>query len=533
MTIPDTIPDTMPNTKPDTNNAKQYLQQSLDFFDSGLFHDVQLASVFADSKTFADASPKSPLYEIYADYQKQKGTAEFDLTRFVYQHFVIPQTILLSNDTDKTSVKNYITSLWSKLEKQPDSVSGCSLLPLYHPYIVPGGRFREIYYWDSYFTALGLNESGRQDLIQSMIFNFIDLQDTLGCIPNGNRSYYHSRSQPPVLGLMVAMYLQNIDKSQAKVRKQFLIRCVQGLHKEYQFWMQGKEQLIGDTVAIKRVVKMPNGVCLNRYWDDSAQPRPESYREDIEAAQNIIAAKRPEFFRNIRAACESGWDFSSRWLADLDDLSTIKTTHIVPIDLNCLLHQLETLLSQFYTELQESELSLKFSQYAEIRRDAINQYLWDQQSCFYYDFDFYQGQKTSTQSLAACLPIFTQIASKQQAQHMAHKLENSFLMDGGLVTTLNKSAQQWDAPNGWAPLQWFAVQGLMNYGFDALSVKIMSRWVATVEQQFMTDNNMMEKYNVQQSQHVAKGGEYEVQHGFGWTNGVSLVFYKLLEINHL
>ena len=139
-----------------------------------------------------------------------------------------------------------------------------------------------------------------------------------------------------------------------------------------------------------------------------------------------------------------------------------------------------------------------------------------------------KSQQTSTQSLAACLPLFCQIASKQQAKHIAHKLENSFLLEGGLVTTLNNSAQQWDAPNGWAPLQWFAVVGLMNYGFDPLSVKIMNRWMATVEQQFITDNNMMEKYNVQHRQHVAIGGEYEVQHGFGWTNGVSLAFYKLL-----
>jgi alpha,alpha-trehalase len=515
-------------TMSDINSAKHYLQQSLDFFDSGLFHDVQLARIFADSKTFADAYPKFPLSEIYAAYQKAQTTEEFDLTTFVYQHFIIPDSILLTNDTDKASVKSYIESLWPKLEKQPDSLALCSLLPLSHPYIVPGGRFREIYYWDSYFTALGLNESGRQDIVQSMILNFIDLQETLGCIPNGNRSYYNSRSQPPVLGLMVEMSLQNIGTNQADNRSQFLKHCVQGLDKEYQFWMQGKEDLIADTTAIKRVVKMPNGVCLNRYWDDSAEPRPESYREDIEAAENITAAKRSDFYRNIRAACESGWDFSSRWLANLDDLSTIQTTHIVPIDLNCLLYKLEKLLSQFYAELGEKDLSLKFAEYAEVRSDAINLYLWDEKSGFYHDFDFVKGQRTATQSLAACLPLFSQIASKAQANHIALKLENAFLMEGGLVTTLNESAQQWDSPNGWAPLQWFAVVGLMHYGFNPLSVKIMDRWMATVEQQFMSDNNMMEKYNVRDSQYVAKGGEYEIQHGFGWTNGVSLAFYKLL-----
>jgi alpha,alpha-trehalase len=510
------------------NSAKQCLEQSSAFFESGLFHDVQLARIFADSKTFADAFPKKVLSDIYADYQKNQTNEGFDLTAFVHQHFDIPESILLSNDADSASVQSYIGSLWPKLEKQPDKLILSSLLPLSHPYVVPGGRFREIYYWDSYFTALGLNESGRQDLIQSMIFNFIDLQNTLGCIPNGNRSYYNSRSQPPVLALMVEMSLQSFDKDKAHSRSQFLKHCVQGLQKEYQFWMQGKEQLVADTTAIQRVVKMPNGVCLNRYWDDSAEPRPESYREDIEAAENIVAAKRPDFYRNIRAACESGWDFSSRWLADLDDLSTIQTTHIVPIDLNCLLHKLEMLLSQFYSQLGEEKLSAEFAEHAKMRSDAINHYLWNKESGFYYDFDFIQGQQTSTQSLAACLPLFVQIASKKQAKLIGHKLENAFLMEGGLVTTLNNSAQQWDAPNGWAPLQWFAVIGLDNYGFNQLSEQVMERFLGTVEHRFKKDNNIMEKYNVHSSQSIAKGGEYEVQHGFGWTNGVALAFYKLL-----
>jgi len=515
----------------DINRAKQSLLESLDFFESRLFHDVQLSRIFADSKTFADACPKHSWSKIYTDYEIAKTTEKFNLTNFIHQHFVIPKTILLTKDTDSTSVKTYIESLWPKLEKQPDVLDSSSLLPLSHSYVVPGGRFREIYYWDSYFTALGLNESSRPDLIKSMILNFIDLQNTLGCIPNGNRSYYNSRSQPPVLGLMVEMYLQNIPADQVDVRNQFLKHCVQGMEKEYQFWMQGKDQLTAETAAIKRVVKMPNGVCLNRYWDDSSEPRPESYREDIEEAENIAAANRPDFYRNIRAACESGWDFSSRWLADVDDLSTIQTTHIVPIDLNCLLYKLELLLSQFYTELGEKNLSLQFAEYAQVRCEAISHYFWNEQGCFYFDFDFVKGQQTATQSLAACLPLYCQIASKQQAKHVAQKLENSFLMEGGLVTTLNNSAQQWDAPNGWAPLQWFAVVGLMNYGFSPLSVKIMNRWMANVEQQFNADNNMMEKYNVQHSQHVAIGGEYEVQHGFGWTNGVSLAFYKLLGAN--
>jgi alpha,alpha-trehalase len=511
-----------------TNSEQLNINESIAFFESQLFHDVQMAKIFVDSKTFADAYPKHSWSDIYTNYQKAETTDGFNLKEFVFQNFVIPESIVLTNDTDKTSVKSYIESLWSKLEKQPNESSKSSLLSLCYPYVVPGGRFREIYYWDSYFTSLGLNESGRKDLTQSMIFNFIDLQNTLGCIPNGNRSYYNSRSQPPVLGLMVEMCLQNIDISQDDYRRKLLTYCIQGLEKEYQFWMQGKDQLTNDVPALKRVVKMPNGTCLNRYWDDNTGPRPESYREDIEEAEKIAVSKRPDFYRNIRAGCESGWDFSSRWLSNKDDLASIKTTHIVPIDLNCLLYKLEFLLSQYYAELLNKELSLKFAEYAKIRKLSINQYLWDEKNCFYHDFDFVEDRKTSVQSLAACLPLFTKIASYEQASHIAKKLKHSFLMEGGLVTTLNESAQQWDSPNGWAPLQWFAVIGLSNYEFSQLSEEIMERFLRTVEQQFEKDNNIMEKYNVKRSKNIATGGEYEVQHGFGWTNGVALAFYKLL-----
>jgi alpha,alpha-trehalase len=510
------------------SHAKLCLKDSLRFFESSLFHDVQMAGIFADSKTFADASPKHSWSEIYADYQTTSVLQGFDLESFVYQYFVIPKTILLTNDTNKTSVKTYIESLWPQLEKQPDKQTLSSLLPLAHPYVVPGGRFREIYYWDSYFTALGLNESGREDLVQSMILNFIDLQEHLGCIPNGNRTYYNTRSQPPVLGLMVEMFFADVDACDSQAKTEFFGLCVQGMQKEYEFWMQGSDQLTADIAASKRVVKMPNGTYLNRYWDDSAQPRAESYREDIEAAENIPVSKRSDFYRNIRAACESGWDFSSRWLSDPNDLSTIQTTNIIPVDLNCLLYKLEDLLSQFYLRLQNRHMSNKYAEKARIRSDAIDLYLWNDKTCFYHDYDRCLQKQCSTESLAACLPLFVNIASAEQAQHVSQKLADFFLVDGGLLTTLNDSPQQWDAPNGWAPLHWFAVIGLHNYQLNALAKEIMKKWLGTVEQQFSMDSNILEKYNVKNSKQLAKGGEYELQHGFGWTNGVSLAFYKQL-----
>jgi alpha,alpha-trehalase len=172
----------------------------------------------------------------------------------------------------------HIKNLWGALRREPDKkIEGSSLLPLPHPYIVPGGRFREIYYWDSYFTMLGLKESGQVDMIENMIKNFAYLIETYGHIPNGNRSYYIGRSQPPFFAAMVQL-LAAIKGD--KVYVSFL----PALAREYTFWMNGSSTLKTGQ-AYRRVVKLKDGSILNRYWDDSNVPRQESWREDFETAK--------------------------------------------------------------------------------------------------------------------------------------------------------------------------------------------------------------------------------------------------------
>ena len=180
-----------------------------------------------------------------------------------------------------------------------------SLLPLPRPYVVPGGRFREIYYWDSYFTMLGLEESGRQDLVDDMVRDFAYLIDTYGHVPNGTRTYYLSRSQPPFFFEMVGLL-------SATIRRRVLRAICRSSRREYAFWMQGAEGCApGAPTARRRAARRS---ILNRYWDDRDTPRDESYREDIELAH--AAAPGAQVYRDIRAAAESGWDFSSRWFAD-------------------------------------------------------------------------------------------------------------------------------------------------------------------------------------------------------------------------
>ena len=502
------------------------IEQSLRFFSSEMFHQVQMSGMFDDSKQFADATPRVSWGEIYQQYQLQSTKAEFDLHAFVEHFFELPQPIELLPDHAQQDVAQHIEKLWERLLKQPDSQQANSLLALEYPYLVPGGRFREIYYWDSYFTALGLMESGREHIVESMIRNFIQLQQQVGCIPNGNRSYYYSRSQPPVLALMVEL-LTGADM--LSLDSAFFASCLDAMESEYHYWMGGSEELTGDYQGHRHVVRMPNGGLLNRFWDPKALPRPESYREDIEAAATLPSHEQQQFFRNIRAACESGWDFSSRWLADPHDLKSIQTTDIIPVDLNSLLYKLELLLGEYFAALHDSDKASLYRQKAQQRINTINQYLWCDEQQMFVDFNIKTGRPSPVVSLAAAVPLFVGIANQQQAQSVASILEKKFLYPGGLVTTICQSDQQWDAPNGWAPLQWFAVKGLSRYGFDDLAMRVIKAWLNTVESYFAEHHCLMEKYNVASFEQAAKGGEYEVQHGFGWTNGVTLAFYAMLD----
>ena len=219
-----------------------------------LFRDVQMNKVFADGKTFVDCVPKRDPKAIVSDYKKLKANpaVKFSLQKFVEDNFTIPTPPQVKDVQQEKDVTVHIKNLWSVLKREPDvKVNGSSLLPLPNPYIVPGGRFREIYYWDSYFTMLGLKESGETAMIENMVKNFAFLINTYGHIPNGNRSYYLSRSQPPFFSLMVQL-LAEIKGPQ--VYAEFL----PAMEKEYQFFMSGADKVkIGE--PIKHVVKLPDG----------------------------------------------------------------------------------------------------------------------------------------------------------------------------------------------------------------------------------------------------------------------------------
>jgi alpha,alpha-trehalase len=478
-----------------------------------LFDAVQMARVFPDSKTFADCTPKKAPAELVQLYESQKNAAGFDLKKFVQEHFDMPVNTGAAFKSDlKQPVAAHIEKLWPVLTRQPDApVPYSSLLPLPHPYIVPGGRFREVYYWDSYFTMLGLQASGRTQAIRDILDNFAFLTDTFGHIPNGNRSYYLSRSQPPFFALMVTLLSEGNE----------MTRFLPQLEKEYRFWMDGSDQISEQNPAVRRVVRMPDGELLNRYYDDRPAPRPEAYREDTETAQKASGRPARTVFLNLKAGAESGWDFSSRWLQG-SDLTTIRTTDIVPVDLNCLLWNTEQLISDFYLRKDDVEKAKMYGDRALRRARAIQKYCWDNTAGWYMDYDLPNKKATGVMSLAGMYPLFFRISNRPQAIACSRTLEKTFLRPGGLVCTPVKTGQQWDAPNGWAPLQWISIAGLRNYEQTELANTIKKRWCDLNTRVYQRTGKLLEKYNVEDLSLTAGGGEYPVQDGFGWTNGVLL-----------
>ena len=477
-----------------------------------LFEAVQSARIFTDSKTFPDCAPRMDPLDILIRYRKLQGKPGFDLRKFVVSHFWLPDNIDSDYVSDpSSSLKDHIDNLWPVLTREPqDHIPWSSLLALPQAYIVPGGRFTETYYWDSYFTMLGLAESGRTDLMKCMADNFAWMIERYGHVPNGNRTYYLSRSQPPVFALMVELFEEDGVRGAR--------RYLEHLKLEYAFWMDGAGSLLPNQ-AYRRVVRMPDGSLLNRYWDDRDTPRDESWFEDVETARR---SGRPanEVYRDLRAGAESGWDYSSRWLRDCNRLASIRTTQFVPVDLNAFMYKLENTIANISALNGDREVEAEFRVKASERRSAVTRYLWDDEQGCYRDYDW-RREQMALFSAASVVPLYVGLATHEQADRLDTAIRTRLLTPGGILATEYDSGEQWDFPNGWAPLQWMAVQGFKLYGNDALGNEIARSWLNMVNAFYQQNHKLIEKYHIACSTpREGGGGEYPLQDGFGWTNGV-------------
>ncbi|AUT96820.1 alpha,alpha-trehalase [Citrobacter europaeus] len=486
-----------------------------------LFNDVQTAKLFPDQKTFADAVPNSDPLMILADYRMQKNQSGFDLRHFVQVNFTLPKEGEKYVPPAGQSLREHIDGLWPVLTRSTtDTEKWDSLLPLPEPYVVPGGRFREIYYWDSYFTMLGLAESNHWDKVSDMVANFAYEIDSWGHIPNGNRTYYLSRSQPPFFAFMVELLAQH-DGNDAL--KKYLPQML----KEYSYWMEGVETLQPGQQN-KRVVKLDDGTILNRYWDDRDTPRPESWVEDIATAKSNPNRPATEIYRDLRSAAASGWDFSSRWMDNPSQLGTLRTTSIVPVDLNALMFKMEKMIALASKAAGDDAKAAQYEDLANARQKGIEKHLWNDKEGWYADYDLKSHKVRNQLTAAALFPLYVNAAAKDRAGKVATATQAHLLQPGGLATTSVKSGQQWDAPNGWAPLQWVAASGLQNYGQDNVAMDVTWRFLTNVQHTYDREKKLVEKYDVSTTGTGGGGGEYPLQDGFGWTNGVTLKMLDLI-----
>jgi len=481
-----------------------YIEEIFDLFDA-----VQKSKIFEDQKDMADAIPMFSLSEINENYELEKDNEGFDLKEFVLKHFKFDQKTESIQERDNLPINEHIEKLWDELTRTADVEKG-TLLKLPKPYIVPGGRFNEFFYWDSYFVMLGLQVSGRIEMMKNIVDNCAYLINEFGFVPNASRTYFLTRSQPPYFSLMLDLIFESTNDE--KIYSQYF----ETLEKEYQFWMDGADYLENGN-NYRRVVKTQDGDFLNRYFDDENNPRLESYMIDVEDAETT---SNSEFYRNVRAACESGWDFSSRWFADGNSIQTIETLNLAQVDLNCLLWHLENTLAKA-SELQNfGDKKNYYSKKAEARKIAIDKYFWSEDDKIYKDYNIKSQSQTSSEHIAMLYPLFLKLSKTDQAKAVSETITEKFLKKGGLITTTKDSGQQWDSPNAWAPYQWLGFLAMKNYGFDDLAENIKNNWCSNVERIYNNTRKLMEKYNAIDTTSIAGGGEYPNQDGFGWTNGV-------------
>jgi alpha,alpha-trehalase len=475
-----------------------------------LFERVAMSELY-EPKDWTDMRPLRPVTAIEADYDAAAPLTDDELRAFVEANFAPPETVASELDLEEgLTLKEHIEALWTVLTRKADEGEGRgTLLPLPNPYVVPGGRFREVYYWDTYFTMLGLDGEAAY-LREEVVGNFAASLERYGRIPNGNRSYYLSRSQPPFFYLMVGL-LREDDKASAYAQ------YLPSLLAEHAFWTQDADDLsVGEIRG--RSVRLPDGHVLQRHYDDRDAPRDESYRYDVETAEGTDRPKE-EVYRDLRAGAESGWDFSSRWWDEGEALQDIRTTRIVPADLNALLYGLERAIEAGCQRAGDRACREEFTERAGRRAEAIGIHLWSDEG-YYADLDLDTLRPRARPTAAMLYPLFTKAAEEEKAAATLRSAEELLLGRGGILPTPIRSGEQWDAPNGWAPHQWIAIRAAEGYGRPGLAEKIAASWLRTVARGYCESGKLTEKYDILEDREGG-GGEYPNQDGFGWTNGVT------------
>lgn len=440
-----------------------------------------------------------------------------------------------------------IHSKWKSLLRQVDKsllCDGCesTLLDLPYPFLVPGGRFREYYYWDTFWILEGIYVSNMCSTAKSVIENTLWMAKRYGFVPNGSRTYYLNRSQPPMLPMMVDRYLEECGKD-LKKPEAFLKRAIEALEREYGFWMDRRAVRLRDCEGREHV--------LNRYSADMAAPRPESYLHDVKLAEPLSAESSKALFHNIAATTESGWDFSGRWMNwsntggegrdEFPGLDQSITSQILPVDLNAVLFRNELVISRIYGKLGDKAQEGKYAKLAEARAEAIEALLFSKELNMWKDFNYVTNKQTTDRPfyITDICPLWYGPYKNLTHDQIAGMLESNkkilYEYPGGIPISESYTGQQWDFPNVWAPTQFLAVKLHLRLHKETsderhfkTAVEIAQKWVTTTYCGHRHYGYVFEKYNAKVVGQPGGGGEYIVQEGFGWSNGVILWMLKEL-----
>lgn len=437
------------------------------------------------------------------------------------------------------------------------------LLFLENPYVVPGGRFNEMYGWDSYFIILGLLRSNQIDLARGMVENFFFEIEHYGGVLNANRAYYLTRSQPPFLSSMIVVFYE-AQRATGRADRDWLTKAYHYASRDYEMWtlpdhLAGSTRLsrfndFGDGPVIEGLhdeISYYHDVLSYFLQQDKSSPHlvesisredlahPKYSRELYEPAEPSAPGTMPdaikyvglttEYYKGDRSMRESGFDISFRF-----GPYGAETHHYAPVCLNSLLYKTETDLEAMATLLDDKQAAAQWRERSETRQNIIQTLLWNQQRGLFFDYDFTTNTQSSYEYAAAFYPLWAGLATAEQAGSVVKNLP-LFEHAGGLAMSTRETGVQWDYPFGWAPMQLLAVEGLRRYGYKAEADRISYKFLSMVLINFVRDGNIREKYDVVSDSSnfkLAEGYRDNIV-GFGWTNGVFLELLHTLPEEYL
>ena len=472
--------------------------------------------------------------------------------------FPIPAELASITKTCNVRVQHLPFRITGPGQVKTNAIEPPGLLFLPNPYVVPGGRFNEMYGWDSYFIIRGLLQGGKIDLARGMVENFFFEIEHYGTVLNANRTYYLTRSQPPFLTSMILAVYQ-AEKARGQANRSWLAKAYSYASRDYQMWTQAPH--LAGTTGLSRYYDFGEGPVVEGlhqetgYYHDvlayflrnhqlgspyvtesnhSDSPAYPQYSlqlcEDKSApsAKNCeqlkFVALSPEYYKGDRAMRESGFDITFRFGPYGSD-----TQRYAPVCLNSLLYKTETDLEQISLWLGDKLEAARWRKRALTRRKMIQALLWNPERGLYFDYDFQARKQSSYLYATTFYPLWVGIATPAQVRAIVQNLK-LFEHQGGLAMSRQDTGVQWDYPYGWAPIELLAVEGLRRYGYTVEADRISAEFLSMVLANFQRDGTIREKYNVvtdSSNIQVAEGYRSNVI-GFGWTNGVFLVLLDKL-----